>query len=329
MGRNCEPQYIQGVRSSVIYFTGLVGLEFYWFKCNATLVRGRGKYFENPVSQIYNFFVMLNELNGVQRIGTHIRSVKRYFRGTNFVLSTNEMVFGSWESAWRHAFVPFSFRYAHRCWECAYVGYLDSFRSLHNFTFSFPAAEYQKDKDRPRKETIIAMGFTFPVTDLFAETYMCPLSFYGFQDYRVFYFSKATPSDLSTLTSLNAPFSDTVATTILLVIWCGMKITLLLLKGKFWDLTESILLTFAGLIVKDLATKGNSRFLLCYTTWLFLVGFVSMTYTNILQSIVVVPGIIHSRPTFEDMVGRNFSFEEVLEKLRRESGSTSHGGKSQ
>ena len=58
----------------------------------------------------------------------------------------------------------------------------------------------------------------------------------------------------------------------------------------------------------DWSTSGNRRFLFYYALWLLLTGFISMTYTNILQSTVVVPRIHQNGLTFEEMAEKNFSF---------------------
>ena len=68
-------------------------------------------------------------------------------------------------------------------------------------------------------------------------------------------------------------------------------------------------MTVLGFIGKNVDVSGNSLFLALYTTWLFLVGFISMSYTNILPSLVVVPSVHVSSLTFEDMMAKNFSFE--------------------
>ena len=48
-----------------------------------------------------------------------------------------------------------------------------------------------------------------------------------------------------------------------------------------------------------------------------IVGFLSISYTNILQSIVVVPNVHHSDLAFEEMIRQNFTFESSHPSLIR------------
>ena len=51
--------------------------------------------------------------------------------------------------------------------------------------------------------------------------------------------------------------------------------------------------------------------MLFYSFWLLVTAFISMAYTNILQSHVVVPGIRYGDMSFEDMVEKDYVFESV------------------
>ena len=76
------------------------------------------------------------------------------------------------------------------------------------------------------------------------------------------------------------------------------------------DVTKAMLSVFSGLVAKSLEIGGNSRKRLAlYTTWLLLIGFILTSYTNILQSLITVPGIHKSHRSFEEMLQENFTFE--------------------
>ena len=127
------------------------------------------------------------------------------------------------------------------------------------------------------------------------------------------------------LSSVVAPFSDRAAQR-RLYCWVfhlrGHQPAVLLPRDKPWDMVKALLLSFSGLIGKTLDVSGNSRFLAWHTAWLFLAGFISMTYTNILQSIVVVPDIRFNGPTWEEMIARNFTFESITDDSLRAQLST-------
>ena len=146
-------------------------------------------------------------------------------------------------------------------------------------------------------------------SQIHARTY----SLHGFSHSRSYLFAKTKPCELAKLSSLMAPFSDLAATLILLTVSALTATLLLIMEAKHcygMDLTETALMTFSGLIRKSWnSSNGNSKFLLLYTAWLFLVGFILMTYTNILQSIVVFPGIRFNSPIFQEMLRQNYTFE--------------------
>ena len=134
--------------------------------------------------------------------------------------------------------------------------------------------------------------------------YAYPMSLSEFEYFCTVVYSKITPSDPSRLTSLITPFSDHATVSTLLGLSAGAAITPTPVKVKPWDLGRSAFWTYSGLVGQSLNLRGNTRFLFWHTTWLILVGFLSMTYTNILQSVVVVPGIRTNGLTTEEMIAR-------------------------
>ena len=92
---------------------------------------------------------------------------------------------------------------------------------------------------------------------------------------------------------------------------------LMMMHGKsVADPCLVVLSTLSGLIGKAVPARGNSVSLVYYAGWLMLTGFISMTYTNVLQSIVVVPAIRYNGLTFEEMMERNFTFESANFQFR-------------
>ena len=128
------------------------------------------------------------------------------------------------------------------------------------------------------------------------------------------FFAKATKNyDQFSLTNLAVAFNDPLAALILLCLISGTIFMLFMMHGKsVADPCLIVLSTLSGLIGKAVVPPSrNSTSLVYYAGWLMLTGFISMTYTNVLQSIVVVPAIRYNGLTFEEMIDRNFAFHSV------------------
>ena len=111
------------------------------------------------------------------------------------------------------------------------------------------------------------------------------------------------------LTSLRAPFSDPVVTCLTLGASFSMALIFTFMQTKSRGASETLLLAFYRFIAKSVSTIRNPRALLWYTAWLVLTSFIAMTYTNVLRSVRVVPGVRHDGLTFEDMADKHFTFE--------------------
>ena len=121
------------------------------------------------------------------------------------------------------------------------------------------------------------------------ECYHYPLSLSVFEHVKIFTFAKSHLTDSWSLPSLLAPFSDPVAATPLLLAFTVAATTLCVLQAvKPWVVCDSLLAVLAGLAGKCKSVWGNPRSLIFYSFWLLLACFISITYTNILQSFMVV-----------------------------------------
>ena len=236
----------------------------------------------HPLRQIYDFLGILKEPLGMQRIGVQIRNIKTDLMGRRIVIQPNIKTSGSWESRWRDLFIPFSFRHAYQNWECTYVVMFDSFMRLNNCTFDLALAlKTGYPSDFPSANLLITAGsFAVLLTPL-DQTLMPPLSLYGFTYDQIFYSTKPAIPDPTKLPSLKAPCSDPTAAVILLSLSFCMTLTMLLLRGNLGKLIRTMLFTLTKFIGKDSVVGSDSRrFWLLYTSWLFLRGFITMTYTN-------------------------------------------------
>ena len=265
-----------------------------------------------PVLPLWDFFDILIKPHGMERIGTEIRRLKGDLRGRRIPVLPSMWAFGRWESKWKNVLSPYSLREARRqAWHVAFVGIFDPFIALHNFTFDTIGKEAQAAMIRNNTATM-RMSIKFENNGI---QYQSPtLSLFGFNHYHSYFFTTITQSDPARLSSVTAPFSDLAGALILLTLLALTTTMLLLALGNrrcFWDTPETALLVVSGLVGQSWSMNGNSRFLLFYISWLFLAGFISIMYTNILQSVVVVPGIRFNRLTFEEMVHRKYTFESL------------------
>ena len=266
----------------------------------------------SPVVPLRKFFGILTKPHGMERIGREIRRLKGDFRGRRIHVLPRMWAFGSWESKWKYVLSAYSLREARRrSWHVAFVGIFDPFIALHNFTFDTIGAEEQAALIRNSTATM-SMAIKFENNGV--QVHSPTVNLHGFNHYHSYYFTTTTQPDPARLSSLMAPFSD-LAGALLLLTLSALTTTMLLMalgaRRCFWDTPETVLLVVSGLIGHSWSTNGNSRFLLFYICWLFLAGFISIMYTNILQSVVVVPGIRFNRLTFEEMVHRKYTFESL------------------
>ena len=79
-----------------------------------------------------------------------------------------------------------------------------------------------------------------------------------------------------------------------------------------------LLAVLSGLVGSSLSLSGHSSYLLLYVTWLLVSGFISMTYTTLLLSIVVVPSTHTSHHTFDEMIRQNYTLASVEQNYIRE-----------
>ena len=141
--------------------------------------------------------------------------------------------------------------------------------------------------------------------------YLPPRSLDEYQYQSALSFSKPTQLQPFKLSSLTAPFVvDRKATLLFVGSSICVALILMIATGKC-NTSEALLSVFSGTIGKSLPPGGISRYSVGYIVWLLLISFISTDYTNILQSIVVVPKLHHSDRTFEQMLQENFTFEAI------------------
>ena len=249
----------------------------------------------------------ITQQNGMQVLKNEIRNTKTNFQGRKLIIRPNKQVFGPWKS-WKTLLRMYSLRKAHENAYFAFGGILFYLKTAHNFTFDAVKQVPLRERSSERPEGVISMGISWNCHSL-TECLLPPLPLNHFGFFRTFSISQPTQTDPFDLSCVAAPFHRHHVTAVMLATASiALTLTFFLLTGK-WNLVETSLAALAGLIGKSWDGMKEFRAELYYSFWLLMVGFVSMGYTNVLESILVVPSVQRSGRTFEDMLQANFSFE--------------------
>ena len=109
------------------------------------------------------------------------------------------------------------------------------------------------------------------------------------------------------LPSLALPLEMETAGMLVALTLSTALVFLLTLKRR--DVITPFLLASASFFAQVSGRTGQIRDLRRYLIpWLLLAGVASAFYTNFLQSIVVIPGTVHSDLSLEEMIRQNFTF---------------------
>ena len=258
------------------------------------------------LSMLGDFIPKVGEPNGIEKTLAQIRVKKQSFGGRKITICPSMKVVGTWESSWKHFFSPFSFRAAHVNWTSAFVGLFDSFIGQHNFTFDLDLCSGAEEISP--SEAVILMISSFACV---SPTQLCnvpPLSLLRFEHFSTVFFTKSGSAQAFRLPSLLAPISD-ILTAVLLILASICLGVIMLHANKSRDICRAFLQTFSGLVGKSVSTIKNPRSWLFYSIWLLLTGAISMIYTNILQSYVVVPQVRYSGISLENMLEQDYTFQ--------------------
>ena len=257
-----------------------------------------------------HFIPTLKESNGMEIILKRIRSEKMDFRGRHVTMHPRQQVKGSWESTWRNFFHSFSFRAAHKHHTLAFVGLFDALISQHNFTLDFESDSRSFGLDRNKAE--VHMDCSVGCDRPWQHCYNPPVSLSESKYHNTLFFEKPVSVDSFSLPSFAAPLSDSMVAITLLGTSLFVALILTGLTSKPCEIVPVCLSIYLGLIGKSLPISGNRKSAYLYSFWLLLTRVLSATYTNILQSYVVVPQVRYNDLSFEQMTKKNYSFESTL-----------------
>ena len=258
---------------------------------------------------LLNFIPKLKEPNGREYILKKIRTEKMNLRGRKLMVCPDFPLSGTWKSKWKRFMLRFSFRAAHENRVFAYGGLFESIISRHNFTFDLYACNTAGGLNVSSNHAAIIMQASLKVARTLDLYYVPSVSLSKFVHFRTILFTKPSLSEPYGLPSLRAPLSDPLALIAFMGILFSTAATLMILRAKLRNPAEAVLLLLSGMIGQTLGTGGNSKFLAVYAAWLLLTGFISVTYTTILRSIVVVPRVRYNVLPFKEMAKRNYNFE--------------------
>ena len=259
-----------------------------------------------------------NDDNGIENLLNRIRDEKKNFRRRKLVVLLGKAVLGSWEEFWEQKVLGFRFTSAHTGdFGDAYAGVLTNFYSVHNFTFdTIDAADVKRDPVSGKLQDGVIRTWSSSKYLPLHRSMMVPRSLSEFLYFSTLSFSNPAEPESSKLESLAAPFTQDPVASIVLLGFCFSVVLLLLKISGEGDISGTTLSVFSGLVSQS---NGNGTTGLqngCKAGWLLLIGFISITYTNILQSTVVVPSVHSNHLNIEDMLQDNYRFVTYAYALR-------------
>ena len=306
---SCSPEFDLNIKAQNLPSNFII---LYWSKSRfrlsaADLVRETcGCEDIPPISPILDFFTVIsNEKNGMQHLAERIRSEKTNFRGRRLIICPALHHYGSWESQWRRYSQTFSLRMAHRRAEYTFAGLLNAFINAHNITFD--AINCLSDGAPWFRQGVISMSTSYICEMPLNDCDQPPLSLSSYRYFSTLSFSKQSQPRQFKLSSLTEPFGNDPVSTLMLLASTICITLIFIMRARNWNVVEALLSVFSGLVGKSLRLSGNPQYQLWYTSWLFLIGFFLMSYTNILQSIVTVPRTHVSDRDFEDLIRQNYA----------------------
>ena len=280
-----------------------------WFAFgHAYLVREMCECDDPVLSRQNNIFNIMNEPNGMERLAQRIRTDKKDLRGRKLIMCLPGDFKHAWDSLLRHT-KPFTFRSAHSNLVFGFQGLLHPFSAENNVTFDEVVCP-TVGGPTGREVSYMHVMASYHCDLSTDECRQLPMSLYRFNFAHTLSFTKPTQPGPLKLPSLAAPFRLDLraAAGLLGSSICTALVLIALMVGKA-GITETLLSVFSGLVGKSLVPRENPRALPWYTMWLLLIGFISISYTNVLQSIAIVPAVHYSERTFEAMLRENYTFE--------------------
>ena len=257
-----------------------------------------------------HMFPTINAHNGIQNFAKLIRSEKKDFCGKKlwFCRDDLEILARTGDS---FSMLPFSLRKTHVDYGAAIGGLLYAFSTFHNFTFhTVDCGDYE----RVGLNVVRSSGGYNCVLPSY-RCYIGPLILSHFDSYTTFYAAKPEQPDPMKLSSLVAPLVvNLIGPILLLAVSCCMSLIFMKMRHKRKP-SRTVLTVISGVAGDFVSPSRNSWRFLLYVTWQFLLGFVSIGYTNVLQSILVVPSVSSSELKFEEMIRENFTFESVYSEF--------------
>ena len=178
--------------------------------------------------------------------------------------------------------------------------------AVHNFTFDTVGASMNVPWENECQTGFISTALSFYEFTTSPNSHLSPLAFKMFGFYKLYYTSELSRPYPLTLSALALP----VDLSVVLSLSVSHIIILIVMqfKAKRRCVADGLLILFSATINQSLSSFLVQKLKWWYSLWLLLTIFATISYTNVLQSIVVVPGIYQSHLTFSDMIRLNYTF---------------------
>ena len=161
-------------------------------------------------------------------------------------------------------------------------------------------------------------------------SYIPPLIFNEFVSFQTFLSSDLAHPNPFMLSSLREPVAPSMACATLISAAVVLA-ALLTLRTVRRDKAGAIFLVLSAMVAQTSTIRMSARQAQLYTFWVMSVLFISMFYTNMMQSAIVAPNITHTEMSLEDMAAQNFTLlvSSVTEAFVKEMVQTAgaHSGK--
>ena len=245
--------------------------------------------------------------DSVSAIQEHIRSIQKDFQGDRLTIRPRRGTSHPWEFWQRFLQKPQRHLQCEEHVEGAFGVILGTFARMHNFTFD----TFRYERIDPCKSGAIYMymeNFHQPELRQYHPARKVMLE--GFSHVRAIMSSELPPNDPHKFRSLLMPLSTSVTCMTLGILFCMTPLLTALGSNKGCNVAASCLLASSPICAQVASDDGKQfgRIRHVFVPWMIIVSILSTCYTNMLQSIVIVPGTQVVGLSLDEMVYQNFTF---------------------
>lgn len=265
--------------------------------------------FEDSIIPI-PYFWLLFEPGGIQVLVSLARILKRDLSGRMVtIISGSRVVF---MPGLTNPFDEIPLRAAHSASLSAFRSMVSNLARPHNFTYTVTFENSAQNPCDGKGE--ISVGIVLICGGELGECATGPLSLFAFCPMKTVGIAEVTQQSPLLLRNYATPFYPLVSG--LLVGLCLLLPFLFRLlavndDGQKHGVRTYFLVVASGFWAQVPQERMSQKLLAWYTAWLLLATFISTNYTNILQSLVVVPELHYDDLSFDDMINQSYTFFSV------------------